>query len=126
MLLFGVGDEPPHDGIRGGVELSFGRPRYRSTAETADLANSPIHRPRGDTGLPEQNSVKSDDELAGQAAVGLLLQRKSVSSTHMRCRITASRRATATAARRMPRRSATRRPHAFSQDHLEPPRVSSD
>src|ERR1019366_6924488 len=94
VLLFEVGAEPPHDGIRGGVELSFGRPRCWLTAETADIANSPIHRPREDTGLPEQNSL-SQNGRAGQAAMAapavLLLQRKSVSSTHMRCRITARR-----------------------------------
>jgi hypothetical protein len=60
VLLFEVGAEPPHDGIRGGVELSFGRPRCRLTAETAAVADSPIHRPRGDTGLPEQNSLERD------------------------------------------------------------------
>jgi MerR family redox-sensitive transcriptional activator SoxR len=56
VLLFGVGVAPPHDGIRGRVELSFGRSRCRLTAETADVADSPIHRPRGDTALPEQTS----------------------------------------------------------------------
>src|ERR1035438_8637701 len=35
VLLFEVGAEPPHDGIRGEVELSFGRPRCRLTAGTA-------------------------------------------------------------------------------------------
>jgi hypothetical protein len=54
----------------------------------------------------------------GTTAVILLLQRNSVPSSHMRCRTTARRLATATMARRMPRRWATRMPHAFSHDHF--------
>src|SRR6266699_4562874 len=57
-----------------------------------------------------------------QATVGTaalsLLQRNSLPSTHIRCRTTARRLATATMARRIPRRRATRRPHAFSHDHF--------
>ena len=45
-------------------------------------------------------------------------QRKSVPSTHIRCRMTASLRATATLALRMPIRLARRMPHAFSADHF--------
>jgi hypothetical protein len=45
-------------------------------------------------------------------------QRKSVPSIHMRCRMTASLRATATLALRMPMRLATRMPQAFSADHF--------
>ena len=50
--------------------------------------------------------------------LGPLVQRKSVPSTHMRCRMTASLLASATMARRMPRRWATRMPQAFSHDHF--------
>lgn len=45
-------------------------------------------------------------------------QRNSASSLHMRCRMTASLRATATRALAMPRRWATRIPHALSVDHF--------
>jgi len=41
-----------------------------------------------------------------------------VPSSHIRCRITARRRATATTARFMPRRLATRSPQAFSAHHF--------
>src|SRR3954469_1416721 len=44
-------------------------------------------------------------------------QRNSLPSAHMRCRITASLRATATVARRRPRRLAIAVPQAFSADH---------
>ena len=52
------------------------------------------------------------------ASAGAVLQRNSAWSLHMRCRMTASLRATATRALAMPRRCATRMPHAFSVDHL--------
>src|SRR5438270_12141256 len=57
--------------------------------------------------------------IAGTAVLSLL-QRNSLPSTHIRCRTTARRLATATIARRIPRRLATRTPHAFSHDHLLP------
>ena len=56
-----------------------------------------------------------------QAVVGSLPQRKSVPSTHMRCRITARRRPTATIAFCMPRRRAMAIPQALSEDHLPRP-----
>ncbi len=87
------------------------------------LRTHPTRRPREDIFLPEQNSVISLSvqpkvQAALTVTAGPLLQRKSVPSTHMRCRITARRLATATMARRMPRRWAIRMPHAFSQDHF--------
>jgi len=45
-------------------------------------------------------------------AAACLVQRNSVPSAHIRCKITASLRATATRARAMPRRLATFMPHA--------------
>jgi hypothetical protein len=45
-------------------------------------------------------------------------QRKSVPSTHIRCRTTASLRARATLALRMPMRLTRRMPHALSADHF--------
>src|SRR5271167_3928485 len=64
VLLFEVGAEPPHDGIRGGVELSFGRPRCRLTAETAAVADSPIHRPRGGHRSARAELANSEAQLA--------------------------------------------------------------
>ena len=52
------------------------------------------------------------------AAAASLVQRNSVPSTHMRCMITANRRASATIAFFMPRRLAICIAQALSQDHL--------
>jgi hypothetical protein len=52
------------------------------------------------------------------AAACSRVQRNSVPSTHMRCRITASRRASATIAFFFPRRLAICMAHALSQDHF--------
>jgi hypothetical protein len=52
------------------------------------------------------------------AAASFLVQRNSVPSTHMRCMMTANRRATATIARFMPRWRAIFMPQALSHDHL--------
>src|SRR6266511_3122578 len=52
------------------------------------------------------------------AAASFLVHRNSVPSTHMRCMMTASRRATATIARFMPRCRAIFMPQALSHDHL--------
>ena len=52
------------------------------------------------------------------AAASSLVQRNSVPSTHMRCMMTASRRATATIARFIPRCRAIFMPQALSHDHL--------
>ena len=45
-------------------------------------------------------------------------KRNSLPSAHMRCRMTASLRATATRARAMPRRLATLMPQARNADHF--------
>src|SRR3984893_4348201 len=84
---------------------------------------TPPIRPCEDIFLPRQNrllfvSATPCHHAAGATAPELLLQRKSVPSTHMRWRMTASRLATATVARRIPRRWATRTPQAFSHDHF--------
>src|SRR5204862_2228752 len=89
------------------------------------LRTHPTRRPRGDIFLPEQNTLSLADSFSPssvQATAGTtvlsLLQRNSLPSTHIRCRTTARRLATATMARRIPRRWATRTPHAFSHDHF--------
>src|SRR6516162_4487498 len=130
-LLFEVGVRPPHDGMR-----RMGRPNL-SGAVAADerpqraLRTHPTRRPREDIFLPEQNALISLPAISPssvQATVGTavlsFLHRNSLPSTHIRCRTTARRLATATIARRIPRRWATRTPHAFSHDHFAP-RVSS-
>src|SRR5262249_60917587 len=58
------------------------------------------------------------------AAAFFVDQLNSVPSTHIRCRMTASLRATATLALRSPLRLASLTPHAFSVDHFGT-RVSS-
>src|SRR5260370_23955564 len=91
------------------------------------LRTHPTRRPREDILLPEQNVIsvpaiflRSSPPV--QATVGTValsfFQRNSLPSTHIRCRTTARRLATATMARRIPRRWATRMPHAFSHDHF--------
>ena len=89
------------------------------------LRTHPIRRPREDIFLPEQNALSpclQFSQLPVQAAAGAaalsLRQRNSLPSIHIRCRTTARRLATATMARRIPRRWATRMPHAFSHDHF--------
>src|SRR5258705_7971078 len=89
------------------------------------LRTHPTRRPHEDIFLPEQNALSpclQFSPLPVQAAAGTavlsLLQRNSLPSTHIRCRTTARRLATATMARRIPRRWATRTPHAFSHDHF--------
>src|ERR1700730_1015841 len=55
--------------------------------------------------------------MAADATISSRLQWNSLSPAHMRCMITASLRATATVARRKPRRLAIAVPQAFSADH---------
>jgi len=74
------------------------------------------HRPHGnDVGsAPQAETCNS----SLHAATACLPQRNSDLSTHMRCRMTASLRATATRARAIPRRFATCMPQARSEDHF--------
>src|SRR3954451_12827924 len=61
--------------------------------------------------------LKALDQLVPQATGASLVHRNSVPSHHIRCMITAKRRASATTAFRLPRRWATRMAQAFSHDH---------
>src|SRR5216684_6056342 len=98
--------------------------------ERGTLRTHPTRRPREDIFLPEQNALSACrsswpvQATEGTAALSLR-QRNSLPSTHIRCSTTARRLATATMARRIPRRWATRTPHAFSHDHF-PLWVSSE
>jgi len=78
------------------------------------------HRPHGNDAAPPSSggNWNSSAHAAAAGAAACLPQRNSLPSAHMRCRITASLRATATRARAMPRRLATFIPHARSADHL--------
>src|SRR6516162_1951958 len=92
-----------------------------SRQDQRTLRTHPTRRPRGDIFLPKQNALisltavflRSPRRLQATAgtAVLSLLHRNSLPSTHIRWRTTASRLATATIARRIPRRWATRTPH---------------
>ena len=86
-----------------------------------EIASPIVPRERRGSALSDGNS----NALAQAAAQTCLPQRNSLPSAHMRCRITASLRATATRARAMPRRLATFMPHARNADHLEL-RISSE
>src|SRR5262249_30285483 len=89
----------------------------------------PTRRPREDNLSAEAECVISLPTIflrspPVQATVGVaalcLLQRHSPPSNHIRRRTPARRLAAATTARRIARLWATRRPHAFSHDHLLP------
>jgi hypothetical protein len=110
-LLFEVGAKPPHDGMRrvGRYNLRDGL-AANQRQDRQPLRTHPTRRPRGDIFLPEQNALfppaisPSSVQAAAGTAVLFLLQRNSLPSTHIRCRTTARRLATATMARRIPRR----------------------
>ena len=106
--------KPPHDGMRrmGGTicRAPFAADRRQGRRP---LRTHPTRRPRGDIFLPEQNALSPCRHFLRspppvQATIGAavlsLLQRNSLPSTHIRCRTTARRLATATMARRIPRR----------------------
>src|SRR6266550_2254088 len=119
--------QPPHDGMRrmGGSICRAPLPLISGRVGGHYELTPPVVPVR--TFSAEAEPVISllyfpASSAAGQAAVGTaalaLFQRNSLPSTHIRCRTTARRLATATMARRIPRRWATRTPHAFSHDHF--------
>jgi hypothetical protein len=117
-LLFAVGAWPPHDGVRRARRLNLSRDlrgiatlRFRTLNEIT----SPIV-PTGTTSAPPLQAESAIPFF--HAVTACLPQRNSDLSTHMRCRMTASLRATATRARAMPRRFATCMPQARSEDHF--------
>jgi hypothetical protein len=121
-LLFAVGAWPPHDGVRRTRRPNLSRDlrgsatlRFR-TPQRDRLAN----RPHGnDIGSAFSGGNCNLSQQAATAAVAACLpERNSDLSTHMRCRMTASLRVTATQARAMPRRLATCIPQARSADHF--------
>src|SRR5258708_35265280 len=115
-VLSAVGACPPHDGVRrrwwinvaGAVSLiessqKIGRSHHR-------------HRPGRDI-FSRRAAGIFDLVMARYAATSFFDQLNSVRSIHMRCRMTASLRATATVAFRRPLRLASLIPQAFSADH---------
>ena len=125
VLLFGIGTKalPSWDSktrrnnLLGGLAVS-------RTAGPSDQANSPHPSSReGHLSTAGWNSsfLLSDLILQGFHAAtrpAPVVQRNSVPSTQMRCRITANRRASATIAFFIPRRLAICIAQALSQDHF--------
>src|SRR4030095_14194439 len=124
-LLFGLGTRGPSImGFEDEVEQSFGRPCRQTNGRskrTCELTSSIV--PRGTSfHRPvelECPSIGLDAARFHAAAVACSrVQRNSVPSTHMRCMITANRRARATIAFFIPRRLAICIAQALSQDHF--------
>ena len=88
--------------------LALGRARGRSR----HLRRHPGHRPRRDVPVGVR-----DVACLVHATASSEPQRNSVPSIHMRCKMTASFRATAITARRRPRVLASRTPQALSEHH---------
>src|SRR6185436_6476133 len=92
---------PSRMGFEDEAEQSFGRPCRQSTAEPSRHANSP-HPSSREGHLPLLGGARVSsyriDFMDPSCCCGFLVQRNSVPSTHMRCMITANRRAKATIA----------------------------
>src|SRR5438445_7093953 len=123
VLLFGIGTRGPSImGFEDEVEQSFGRPCRQTNGRskrTCELTSSIVPR-----GTSFHRSVELDLLLShlilhsSQATATSLVHRNSVPSTHMRCMITAKRRASATIAFFIPRCLAIFIAQALSQDHF--------
>src|SRR3954471_2536239 len=110
--------KPPHDGVRKSERCNLYRALIATRRPRAGrYAQSSEPRPRGTSFARGRNRAILVAYYAVAAAVSSRHQRNSLPSAHMRCRITASLRATATVARRKPRRFAIAVPQAFSADH---------
>jgi hypothetical protein len=102
---------PPQHGFREG-------PTSRCP-ERGHRAGAPQRRGRDRRAPSRQGRASADGpEGSGAQRAGLASQRNSVLSRHMRCRTTASLRATATLALRAPIRWARACPQVFSQEGL--------
>src|SRR6476619_6770775 len=122
VLLFGIGTKalPVWDSKTRRNNLSGGLAVSRRQNQ-ADMRTHLIHRPARDIfhcsvelGFPPIELIL----WTPHAAAASLVQRNSVPSTHMRCMITANRRAKATIAFFIPRRLAICMAQALSHDHL--------
>src|SRR5262249_10906709 len=122
-LLFGLGTKAlPSWDFEDEVEQSFGRPcrQYDGRSKrTNDLTSSIVPRGTSFHRWVELDLLLSHLTLhSSQATATSLVHRNSVPSTHMRCMITASRRASATIAFFIPRCLAIFIAQALSQDHF--------
>src|SRR5262249_39710040 len=116
VLLFGIGTKalPSWDSktrwnnLSGGLAVSL-------TGVQADMRTHLIHRPARDI-IPPPGGARVFSYAATVAFSRV--QRNSVPSTHMRCMITARRRARATIAFFIPRRLAICIAQALSHDHF--------
>src|SRR5476651_564502 len=123
VLLFGIGTKalPLWDSKTRWNNL-LGGLTVRVTAGSSDITNSPHPSSReGHLSTAWWNSsvlLLHLIQCASHAAATSRVQRNSVPSTHMRCMITANRRARATIAFFIPRRLAICIAQALSQDHL--------
>ena len=120
-FLFAVGAGPPQDGVRRTRRLNLSRDLKASLPPVPDFST---RSPRPSSPRERRGSALSSGNwnLFGHAPEvdtgACLPQRHSLPSAHMRCRITANLRATATRARAMPRRLAMFMPQARKADHL--------
>src|SRR5260370_108845 len=122
-LLFGLGTKAlPSWGFEDEVEQSIGRPCRQCDGRSKrpnELTSSIVPRGTSFHRWVELDFLLSHLILhSSQATATSLLHRNSVPSTHMRCMITASRRASATIAFFIPRCLAIFIAQALSQDHL--------
>ena len=110
---------PFHHGIRGrGGTIFWAALPAVARQVQADMRTHLIHRPARDIFPPLGGALVFSYRVHAAAVACSLVQQKSVPSTHMRCMITASRRAKATIAFFIPRRLAICMAHALSQDHF--------
>src|SRR5262245_6003328 len=103
-------------GFEDKVEQSSGRPCRQTdgwSKRTCELTSSIVPR-----GTSFHRSVEFEFSSYAYAMACSRVHRNSVPSTHMRCRITASRRARATIAFFIPRRLAICIAQALSHDHF--------
>lgn len=105
-----------HDGVRRGGSILGGALAGRSRRSHSSRRHSPA--PASPSGRPSPRQRAETRTAEPYAAAGFSSPNwKGRLSSHIRCRMTASLRATATRARFMPIRAAKRMPQAFSRDH---------
>ena len=119
VLLFGIGTGafPSWDSRTRRNNLLVGLAVEERRVQ-ADIRTHLIHRPARDIFPPLGGALVFSYRVHAAAVACSLVQQNSVPSTHMRCMITASRRAKATIAFFIPRRLAICMAHALSQDHF--------
>ena len=119
VLLFGIGTGafPSWDSRTRRTNLLVGLAVEERRVQ-ADIRTHLIHRPARDIFPPLGGALVFSYRVHAAAVACSLVQQNSVPSIHMRCMITASRRAKATIAFFIPRRLAICMAHALSQDHF--------